>query len=279
MIAPALVMVAPNGARRMPSDHPALPLEIAQIARTAAQCLEAGADAIHAHVRDGAGQHVLDAELYRDLMQAVRRETGGRIIVQITTEAVGRYDPAQQRALVDAVRPEAVSVALREMVPGVGDEGEAAAFYARCRAHDIAVQHIVYAVADYERLIALARRGIVPEDNPSALFVLGRYAQGMESDIAELVPFLAARRQLGQEDTGFMVCAFGRGERPALGAALAFGGHARCGFENSLTAPDGSTLRDNAHSVAEIRAIAEALGRGRPSRALALELLGGERSA
>lgn len=274
MISPALVMAAVNGARRMPSDHPALPITVPDIARCAASCFEAGADAVHVHVRDRDGAHVLDAGLYGELVAAARREAGPDLIVQITTETVGRFTPLDQRAVVEAVRPEAVSVALREMVPdGVG-EAEAAAFYARCLADGIAVQHIVYSVDDYERLIDYTRRGIVPQANPSALFVLGRYAANQESELAELVPFLEARRRLGQEATPFMVCAFGRGERPCLGAALAFGGNARCGFENAIVGPDGNPLRDNAESVTEVRAIATALGRGRPDRDAALKMLG-----
>ena len=92
------VMVAPNGARRGKADHPALPVTIPEIVACAVDCQAAGADGIHAHVRDAEGAHVLDAGLYAELIAALAQATPG-LAVQITTEAVGRYSAAAQRAL------------------------------------------------------------------------------------------------------------------------------------------------------------------------------------
>ncbi|WP_116652632.1 3-keto-5-aminohexanoate cleavage protein [Pelagibacterium sediminicola] len=271
MTAPALVMVAPNGARRSKADHPALPVTIEEVATAAARCREAGADAVHAHLRDAKGVHSLDADGYRDLIAAIRREAGREMVVQITTEAVGRFTPAEQRAVVDAVHPDAASVALAEMVPDAAHEAQAADFYARCAARDIAIQHILYAPHDVERLSGFVQRGIVPDKGLSVLFVLGRYTDGQQSDPADLMGFLDAARVLAPT---VMVCAFGRGEIPALAAALALGGHARAGFENSLTGPDGALWPDNTHPVAAVAGIASTLARARPSRAEALGILG-----
>ena len=57
---PCLIMVAPNGARKTKADHPALPITPAELAATASACLEAGAAAIHLHVRDRDGGHTLE---------------------------------------------------------------------------------------------------------------------------------------------------------------------------------------------------------------------------
>jgi uncharacterized protein (DUF849 family) len=88
---PAVICVAPNGARRTPADHAALPVTPSQIAREANACAEAGASVIHLHVRDDAGRHSLDAQRYRDAMGAIRQAVGERLLVQATTEAVGIY--------------------------------------------------------------------------------------------------------------------------------------------------------------------------------------------
>ncbi|TIX74974.1 MAG: 3-keto-5-aminohexanoate cleavage protein, partial [Mesorhizobium sp.] len=68
----------------------------------AAACLEAGAAMIHAHVRDRDGRHLLDAHAYRETTKAIRDAVGERLIIQITSEAVGRYQPAEQMAVVRA---------------------------------------------------------------------------------------------------------------------------------------------------------------------------------
>lgn len=262
MTRPALVMVAPNGARRDKSDHPALPLTIPEIAGTARACEAAGAGAIHLHVRDADGRHVLDAGLYREAVAAVREATQGRMLVQITSESVGLYSPHEQIAAVEAAQPEAVSVALREMAPTRADEPRASAFYWRCHEAGIGMQHIVYAPQELDLLAGLVARRVVPAERLAMIFVLGRYTQGQESDPRDLAAYLARLGASGLEERSeWMLCAFGRGETASLAAALAFGGHVRVGFENSLWEPDGAPAADNAARVMRIREIAHKLAR------------------
>lgn len=109
------LMVAPNGARLTKADHPQLPITIPEIVACAVACHAAGADGLHAHVRDSSGQHVLDAGLYGELLAELSHQARG-LQVQITTEAVGRYRPDEQRKLVTALRPRMVSIALREII-------------------------------------------------------------------------------------------------------------------------------------------------------------------
>lgn len=246
------IMVAPNGARRTTADHPALPVTIPQTVATAKACFEAGAGGIHAHVRDAGQAHVLDAGLYAELVAELAREVPD-MAVQITTEAVGRYTPEEQRALVRAVMPEMVSVALREMIPDA-DTSEAARFYQWAHEARIAVQHILYAPNEVSSLEELVAAGVIPGDDLQCLFVLGRYAKDQESDPLDLLPFLDTLK-MSTLTADWAVCAFGRGETAALQAAFAAGGKARVGFENSLWNADGSLAADNAERVREISAL------------------------
>lgn len=243
------IMVAPNGARRSKADHPALPLTIPEIVATARACHAAGAGAIHAHVRDGAGRHVLDAGLYSELIAEMAR-TVPQMPVQITTEAVGRYTPTEQRALLRAVTPEGVSVALREMMSD-GDTAAARRFYHDARAAGVAVQHILYAPAELAELAALVVAGTIPEGG-QLLFVLGSYAAQKDSVPADLGPFLAEIGRL-ELTADWALCAFGKSETACLVAGLAEGGKARVGFENSLWGADGQIAPDNAARVAEVQ--------------------------
>ncbi len=85
------IAVAPNGGRRTKADHPAIPLTPAELARTAAECVDAGASMIHVHIRRPDGRHLLDAEAYRQAIDAIRKQVGDRLVIQITTEALGIY--------------------------------------------------------------------------------------------------------------------------------------------------------------------------------------------
>ncbi|APF36413.1 class III aminotransferase [Chelatococcus daeguensis] len=258
MTAPFAVMVAPNGARRGKADHPALPLTARELAREAARCRAAGAVAIHLHVRDGEGRHVLDADLYREATRAVRAAVGEAMVVQITTEAVGRYAPAAQMALVDDLVPESVSIALREIMPDVAAETAAGRFFARLAIRPVLTQIIVYSAEELARLDDVMARGIIPDTpRPNVLAVLGSYA-GREAAPGDLDAFLTA----GLARHPFMVCAFGRREAACAAAAVAHGGHMRIGFENNLILPEGRVAPHNGATVAA--AVAAAAGSARP---------------
>jgi uncharacterized protein (DUF849 family) len=255
--APMVLAVAPNGARKTRDDHPALPITPEEIARTAAACTEAGAAMIHLHVRDRDGCHSLDPSRYRDAMTAVRREVGNRLLIQVTSEAVGRYQPPEQMAMVRELRPEAVSLAVREIVPDEAHEPAAAEFLAWMLGAEIMVQYILYSDEDLARFDDLIRRGVVPGERHSVLFVLGRYAKDQTSSPTDLLPFLAANRK----GHVWSLCAFGPREIACAVAAAALGGHARVGFENNFYLPDGSLAPDNAASIAAAAAGARAIGR------------------
>ncbi|MEC9470708.1 MAG: 3-keto-5-aminohexanoate cleavage protein [Pseudomonadota bacterium] len=247
----SLIMVAPNGARRTKADHSALPMTIAETVVAAKACLEAGASALHAHVRDLTGAHVLDAGLYRELLSEMRVAVP-QMQVQITTEAVGKYTPEEQRELVYKVKPDAVSVAIREMVPE-GGEDQAKAFYHWAFDHECAVQHIVYSADDLDRFFDLAAAGTLAGESHQLLFVLGRYAAGQESAPEDLVPFLEKLAERGKgQSLDWAVCAFGHRETECLVEAVRRGGKARIGFENGLWNRTGERAIDNADRVSDL---------------------------
>lgn len=246
-----LIMVAPNGARRTKADHEALPMTVAETVSTARACYEAGAKGLHAHVRDGAGNHVLDAEQYRNLQHDMKA-CAPEMLVQITTEAAGRHSPGVQQDLVRKLKPASVSIALREMIPDV-DTQSVSGFYAWARTENIAIQHILYSDDDLIRFFDLVEQGVIPGEDHQLLFVLGRYADNQESAPEDLDPFLkvlAERR--GSCSLDWAICAFGHRETECLVSAVERGGKARIGFENGLWNRDGALARDNADRVQDL---------------------------
>ncbi len=241
-----MIMVAPNGARRTKADHQALPIGARELAETAQACVAAGAAAIHLHVRDDDDHHVLDGGRYLEAMAAVKARVGDDMVVQITTEAVGIYSAAEQMACVRAVRPQAVSVALKEIVP-IGENTDAArTFFLWLQGEKISPQFILYDDSDVRRFFELQSEGVIPFVKPFLLFVLGRYAQDQQSDPGDLDPFLQA---LGERDAHWAMCAFGRREAECAVYAARKGGHVRVGFENNLALPDGGIAPSNSALV------------------------------
>jgi len=254
---PLIITVAPNGAYKQLSDHPAVPLTPATLASTAKACLDAGAAMLHMHIRDAQGRHSLDIEGYREAQRVVRQAVGEAMVIQITSEAAGVYQAPAQIAMVEALQPEAVSIGLREIDrPDIGDAG-LNGFFTRLAQRGTMVQVILYDVADLQRWQALHASGVVPEAPWFLLFVLGRYSQGQTSSPRDLLPFLAAHT--GPEP--WAVCAFGAAEHACVTAAAVFGGHARVGFENNLLCKDGQRAPDNTALVRQAAEAAQALGR------------------
>jgi uncharacterized protein (DUF849 family) len=254
---PLILTVAPNGAYKQRGDHSAVPLTSRELAETARHCLDAGAAMLHLHVRDAQGRHSLDVGTYREALAAVRAAVGDAMVLQVTSEAAKVYRADAQIAMVRALRPEAVSIGLREIdQPGIGEQG-LASFFGELARDGTMTQVILYDVADLRRWQQLRADGVVPAAPWFLLFVLGRYSSTQTSDSRDLLPFLQAHD--GAEP--WAVCAFGPMEHACVTAAACFGGHVRVGFENNLQLRDGQPARDNAQLVAQAADAARALGR------------------
>ena len=254
---PLIITTAPNGAYKQLSDHPQVPLTADHLARTAKQCLDAGASMLHLHIRDGQGRHSLDVQGYRNATATVRAAVGREMVLQITSEAAKVYQAPEQMAMVQALRPEAVSVGLREFdQPDIGEQG-LADFFAGLVREKVMTQVILYDVTDLQRWQDLRQRGVVPDAPWFLLFVLGRYSAGQQSSPTDLVPFVHAHT------TGepWAVCAFGATEHACVSAAAALGGHVRVGFENNLYLKNGQVAPDNAALVAQAVQATHSLGR------------------
>jgi uncharacterized protein (DUF849 family) len=239
-----------------------LPITPQELADCAVACREAGASMLHLHVRNNEGVHSLEPSDYRPSIEAVRRAVGNSLVLQLTSEAVGVYAPSQQRSIIRELHPEAVSLALREMLPDTTAEREGAAFLAWAHREGIIVQFILYSPEDVARYVDLRRRGLIPEGRHWVLFVLGRYTPGQRSSLADLLPLLSVWQAAGETTAGvaWATCAFGPREIECGLGAAALGGHVRIGFENNLHMPDGRIARDNAELVACFADLARRLG-------------------
>ena len=61
---PVMITVAPNGARKLRKDQPALPISSFELGTTAASSFDVGAGMLHLQARDKNQKHGLDPDLY-----------------------------------------------------------------------------------------------------------------------------------------------------------------------------------------------------------------------
>ncbi|AKS47204.1 3-keto-5-aminohexanoate cleavage enzyme [Octadecabacter temperatus] len=242
--------MAPNGARRTKADHPELPLTDDELIETTRLCREAGADGVHMHIRDKQGQHLLDAGRYRALLDRME-DAFPDMYLQVTSESAGRYEAHEQREMMKTLRPQYVSIGLRELVRLPEDWPEARDFYHWAADNGVEIQHILYAPEEVQAFVSACNSGLIPGKAHMIIFVQGSYANGSENAV-ELEAYLEPLTQADGMTFDWMVCAFGTAETDSLVRAAQLGGKARVGFENSLWNKDGSLATDNAERVREV---------------------------
>lgn len=212
---------------------------------------------LHLHIRDAQGKHSLDVQGYRDALHAVKAAVGNEMVLQITSEAARVYEAPAQIAMVQALHPEAVTVALREIDhPEVGETGMTQFFNWLARER-VMTQVILYDLADLQHWQDLCALGIVPEAPWFLMFVLGRHSAKHMSRPLDIVPFVQAHT--GSEP--WSICAFGSMEHACTTAAAALGGHTRVGFENNQLLKNGKTAPNNEALVQQMVQAASILGR------------------
>ncbi len=246
------IMVAPNGARHSKADHPALPLTLPEILHTAQDCFAAGAGGLHLHLRGAEGQHILDAGLYREAVQALN-EAVPDMAIQITTEAAGIFEPPHQMQVALQSGATLVSASVRELSRGQPSEA-LRAFYIRAAGQGLHIQHILYSLADLHLLQTVLPETLFRAPELQLLFVLGKYGEKTSAAPAQLDPYL---QHLQQENIipDWAICAFGTAETRCLHYARAKGGKMRVGFENAFWNSDGSVAKNNAERVRAVASL------------------------
>lgn len=258
MTDPFIIMCAPNGARRSKKDHPNIPISPDELADCAEEILAAGASILHLHVRDKKGGHSLDADRYRAAIDAVRVRVGERLIIQVTTEAVGIYSRADQIALVKELRPEAVSLALREICPDVSLEADTADFFVWLQRNRIFPQIILYDQKDAEQFERMRRLGMFASEAPFVLYVLGKYG---EEDLSNPHTLHKFSKVFANGTVPWAVCGFGKQEHNLSASVARLGGHVRVGFENNIWSTDNSLAASNGELVLAAKKTALAQGK------------------
>lgn len=243
---PFIIMSAPNGARRLKSDHPEIPITPHEMARCAEEILSAGTSILHLHVRDDNNKHSIDPDRYRASIAAVKAAVGNELVIQSTTEAVGIYNQNQQMDMVKNLRPEAVSLALRELCADEKDTIKFARFIKWINKESIFPQFILYDEGDYLRFEDYRKRGVFENDNPFVLFVFGSYGgRTPETDLATA----KLQKHSLKASIPWAACGFAENEKDCVTHSVENNGHIRVGFENNIWNDDNKLLTNNAEMV------------------------------
>jgi 3-keto-5-aminohexanoate cleavage enzyme len=250
-----IITCACVGAEVTREQTPHLPITPEEIAADAAACREAGAAMVHLHARNSDGTPTQSAEVYRQILQAVRARTD--VIVQFSTGgAVGMS--AEERVQSVHVRPEMASLTAGTVNFGDGvfyNSPEMIEHFARTMVeHGVVPEIEVFEVGHIANALALVKKGIL--SLPLHFdFVLG--VPGAMPPSAKNLLLLAESIPAG---CTWSVAAVGRHQLPMANLAIILGGHVRVGLEDNIYYSKG-VLATNAQLVARVVRLAQELGR------------------
>lgn len=236
----ALLQAALNGARSR-RDHPAIPWSSADLAHSAADAVEAGAAAIHVHVRDERGVESLDAT---DIARTVRalREAVPRVPIGVSTGAwivpnterrhhlVACWTELPDYASVNFDEPGSELLATLLLERGIGIEAGVANTVAATR---------------------LARSGLAPR---CLRILLEPQSQDLETAL-RIVRDVEVVLDDAHITLPLLLHGIDRTAWPMIGEAARRRCQTRIGFEDTVALPDGAPAPSNAALVAAARRI------------------------
>jgi uncharacterized protein (DUF849 family) len=270
-------------------QHPGLPVTPTEIADAALGAAEAGAAAVHIHVRDSlSGAPSMEVELYARVVEEIRRNDPA-LIINLTTGPGGRFQPGEadpavpgprtnflaperRVAHIAALRPDIATLDLNTMVFGrevVINTPDSVRRMARVmRDAGVRPELELFDTGDIMLLHDLIADGTI-ETKPLCSLVMG-----VKYGFAPTVEMMLLARALlpaGAVWTGFGT---GRHAYPLLAQAVLAGGNLRVGLEDAVFIAKGVLAPSNAAMVEKGRRIAEDLGAEIANAREVRELLG-----
>jgi uncharacterized protein (DUF849 family) len=275
MTSPTVLTCAVTGNLTRPEQTPHLPITPSQIADDCLAAADAGAAAVHIHVRDpSSGAPSMDLGLYAEVVEKLRRYNPD-LIINLTTGPGGRFVPDDRDPRVAApgttllppqervkhileLRPDVCSLDLNTMNSG-----------------DQVVMNTPKNVVRMARLIREA--GSVPELEcfDSGDVVLARklidddelqgpglytFVTGVRYALPYSTEALMFARSLLPAGAHWSAFAVGRHAFQAVAQSFLLGGNVRIGLEDTIYIDKGRLATSNAELVKKARRIVEDLG-------------------
>ncbi len=282
----AIFTAAITGSIHTPTMTPYLPITPDQIADNCIKAYEAGAAVAHVHVRNPEnGQPSPDMELFKKVLTKVKSKCD--LIICTTTGGGLGMTPEQRVSVISALKPELGSCNMGSMnfalFPLLDRMKEfkypwekqylemtedlifpntfksLRIFLGRFNESQTKPELEVYDSGMINNAAFLIERGILK--TPIYIqFVMGILG-GLPASVENLV-FLyeTARRQIGEKNFVWSVCAAGRNQMPMCTHALLMGGNARVGLEDAIWLEKGVAAKHNGEQVTKIIRIAKEFG-------------------
>jgi uncharacterized protein (DUF849 family) len=288
-MAKTILTCAVTGGLTKPEMTPYLPITPKQIADSCLGAADAGAAAVHIHVRDPiTGSQSMNFDLYAKVVELIRTQNK-ELIINLTTGPGGRFIPSEDDPKVFApgttlchplkrvehiakLKPDICSLDFNTM-NGASDIVINTPLNVRKMAKVIRDAGVlpeleIFDTGDLNLALDLIADGTL--DGPGLFsFVLG-VKYGLNADPATLL-YLRDQLPVGARWSAFGISRF---EFPIVAQAWLFGGHTRVGLEDNIFLKKGVLCQSNAELVTKAKRIIEDLGGELASASNARSMLG-----
>jgi uncharacterized protein (DUF849 family) len=281
----AIITCAPTGAIHTPSMSPYLPVTPHQIAEAALAAADAGAAIVHLHVRDPHDGHpVQDTGLFRELLEEIQSRSD--VVVNLTTGGSPHMTVDERVGPAMDLAPELASLNMGTMNMGLfpmldrfkdlehdwerrhlGNKdlvfkntfADIERILRTCGDQGTRFEFECYDTAHLYNLAHFLERGLVrpPLFIQTVVGLLG----GIGADVEDLLHMRRTAVRLFGDEFEWSVLGAGAAQIRVGAIALALGGNARVGLEDSLWDGPGRLAESSRVQVERVRTVAETLHR------------------
>lgn len=251
-----VITVAPTGPIATKADNASLPTQPEEIADAVQRAYALGAAVAHIHLRDAADRPTADPGIARRTMDLIAERCP--IHIQLST-GVGLSVPFEDRERLVELRPRMATLNPCSMSFGQGEFRNPPSGVRRlaARMQDLGIKPEleIYDTGHLDACLRLRDAGLL--DPPLTFSIVLGVAGGAAATADSL---MAIARRI-PEGSIWQIIAIGRANLSLTGMALALGGNARAGMEDTLYVRKGEQARGNDPLVARTVALARALDR------------------
>jgi uncharacterized protein (DUF849 family) len=239
-----VITVAPTGPIATKADNPALPTSPEEIADAVTEAYEAGAAIAHIHLRDEQQRPTADLTIAQRVLGLIADRCP--ILVQLST-GVGLSVPFEERERLVELRPAMATLNPCSMTFAGAEfrnpPADVRRLAARMRDGGIKPELEIYDTGHLDECLRLRDEGLLEGDLQFSI-VMG-VRGGMAATPANLMTVVPRL----PEGSIWQIIAIGRNNLPLTSIALALGGNARAGMEDTLHLRRGELATSNAQLV------------------------------
>jgi len=266
---PLVITAAICGAEVTREMSPVVPYTASELAEEARRCFKEGARVIHLHVRRPDGTPTQDGDVFREAMDAIRKQAPEAVIQVSTGGAVGMS--VEERTQPLDLDPEFCTLSTGTVNFGddvfVNTFPMIEAIARKARERGVRMEMEIFDAGFVDNVNLLIKKGVLAAPLHFD-FVLG--VPGGMTGTTDRLDFLLSTIPQGST---WMVAGVGRFELPLAREAIARGGHVRVGLEDNLFISKGVLAKGSWELVREAVRYAREAGRPIATPAQARDIL------